>query len=618
MSKTLNGTQQRYAAYDKEMLAILEALRIWRPYLASNPFTIATDHAPLQYLQSQATLSDRQARWINRLAHFQYTMIHKPGRLKPAADALSRRHPSRTVEINTALVSRPSADFLDRIQEGYKPDSFFTGVKTVLEGGRDSIEATKRKYIKQFKLTDDGLIYEMRDMEPRLCIPNDKTLRTQILYDHHDTPLAGHLGRDKTLARIKDKFYWPKMSQDVNRYVKTCDACQRFKASNQTPAGLLQPLQIPQERWTDISMDFVVQLPRTAQGYDAILVVVDRLTKRAHFCPTTTNVTAPETAQLFIRNLVCCHGMPKTIVSDRDPRFMSHFWKDLFTILGVELKPSTAFHPQTDGQTERTNRTMEQMLRMYVGYRQNDWDRYLHLVEFAYNSAEQSSIGMTPFFCDLGRHPRMPSELLVPFNVNERTQVHTTANFIGHMQEILRSARNAIIEAQARQEQNANRHRREVTLEVGDLVLLSSTHITADSDRQRPTRKLTPRFLGPFKVIQVVSSTAYKLDLPSNMNIHPVFHVSLLKNYHPNPEEFPDRQVQPPPPVIVGGQSEYEVERILDKRRRRGKVEYLVKWTVYELYDATWEPVENLKNATEAVSDYERAFAETAQNYEGE
>ena len=240
MSKTLNSTQRRYATYDKEMLAVLEALRIWKPYLASKPFTIVTDHAPLQYLQSQTTLSDRQARWINRLAHFQYTMIHKPGRLNTAADALSRR-PHRMPETNTALVLQPNTDFLTRIRNGYNSDSFFTGVKAVLKGERDAVKAMERKYMKQFKLTD-GLIYEMRDMEPRLCIPSDKTLRTQILHDHHDTPLAGHLGRDKTLARIKDKFYWPRMDHDIKRYVKTCDTCQRFKTSNQSPAGLLQLL----------------------------------------------------------------------------------------------------------------------------------------------------------------------------------------------------------------------------------------------------------------------------------------------------------------------------------------------------------------------------------------
>ena len=176
------------------------------------------------------------------------------------------------------------------------------------------------------------------------------------------------------------------------------------------------------------------------------------------------------------------------------------------------------------------------------------------------------------------------------------------------MHDILRNARNAMVEAQDRQERNANRHRREATFELGDLVLLSSAHITADNDRQHPNRRLAPRFLGPYKIKQVVSATAYELDLPLSMNIYPVSHVSLLKKYYPNPEEFANRQVPPPPPVMIDDQKEYEVDLILDKRKRRGKVEYLVKWVGYELHDATWEPVENLKNASETIHDYEKTL----------
>ena len=298
---------------------------------------------------------------------------------------------------------------------------------------------------------------------------------------------------------------------------------------------------------------------------------------------------------MFIDNIFRLHGLPRTIVSDRDPRFTSDFWKALFEILNVKLKPSTAYHPETDGQTERVNRTLEQVLRAYVGYHQDDWDRWLPLVEFAYNNAKQASTGLTPFYCDLGQHPLVPSSLATPQEFSDITRVGATADFLQHMTDILQEARDAIGEAQERQAHYANKHRRDEAFEEGEMVLLSTANITTDVDARRPSRKLNPRFIGPYKIVKMVSPVACKLELPSNMKIHPVFHVSLLRKYQPNPEEFSDRYQPPPPPIVIEDQQEYEVERILDKRKRRGRIEYLVKWVGYELYDATWEPPTTLQ-----------------------
>ena len=266
-----------------------------------------------------------------------------------------------------------------------------------------------RSRVARFKL-EDGLIYFIQDIDvPRLCIPKVRSIRLHILHDHHDAPIAGHLGVDKTYAGVARSYFWPKLTQEVRRYVTSCDACQRNKSSNRQPAGLLQPLDLPGQRWEQVSMDFIVQLPKTKKNFDAIFVVVDRLTKRVHLIPTHTTATAPDTARIFFDNIFRLHGLPKIIISDRDSKFISKFWRSLFKTLGVHLALSTAYHPQTDGQTERANRTLEDMLRTFVNYRQDNWDDCLTTAEFAYKNSVQASSSYSPFYIDCGQYPITPT-----------------------------------------------------------------------------------------------------------------------------------------------------------------------------------------------------------------
>src|ERR1051325_4161804 len=215
------------------------------------------------------------------------------------------------------------------------------------------------------------------------------------------------------------------MFKDVKKCINSCDSCQRNKSNNQQTAGLLQTLPTPTTRWQQITMDFIVQLPKTPRGYDAITVFVDRLSKRAHFIPCTTDITAPGVAKLFFENIFRLHGLPKTIISDRDPKFTSKFWTALFKLLETKLAMSTAFHPQTDGQTERMNRTLEEMLRAYTTYHQNQWDECLSATEFAYNNSKQTSTGQTPFELDNGQHPLLPTDLDQITNVPAANDVYS-------------------------------------------------------------------------------------------------------------------------------------------------------------------------------------------------
>ena len=257
--------------------------------------------------------------------------------------------------------------------------------------------------------------------------------------------------------------------------------------------------------------------------------------------------------------------------------------------------------PQTDGQTERLNRTLEEMLRIYTTYHQDQWDEYLPAAEFAYNNSKQASTGFTPFELDCGQHPITPITLAI----GEVSRVPAANDFVQHWNTMINMAKDALMEAQDRQTKYANQHRRHQVFKEGDQVLLSMKNINNPVDRNRPTKKLTPRFAGPYTISKVISTTAYKLDLPKTMKIHPVFHVSLLKPYNPSPEEF--GRPTPPPAIIIPGnnQEEYEVETILDKRKLWNRIQYLVKWIGYPLHDATWEPLENLTNAKEAVRKFE-------------
>src|SRR6185295_3717296 len=367
-SRKLNSAELNYATYEKELLAIVHAIKLWRPYLEEKLFTIITDHAVLKFIKSQSNLSRRQARWLEVLQSSNFDVKYRPGKTNVVADALSQVPQLSNINtLNTNLIDK------ELLINEYKNDSYFEPIYQALTSKENKPQA------RNFELHDE-LIY-LRSGK-RLAIPNNKELRTLLLHKCHDSIIARHLGTEKTLELVQRNYFWPRMGKDIKNYVTSCDSCQRNKASNQAPAGLLQPLDIPERRWDHITMDFVVQLPKTTKKHDAIVVFVEKLSKRTYFIPTTTDVTAPQVAEIFFNTIFKNHGLPKVIISDIDPKFTSRFWKALFEKLGTKLAMSTSHHPQTDGQTEHMNRTMEVMLRAYTNYQQNNWDELLPAVEF--------------------------------------------------------------------------------------------------------------------------------------------------------------------------------------------------------------------------------------------
>jgi transposase InsO family protein len=614
LSRQFSPAQFNYDTHDKELLAIVSAFQEWRHYLigATDPITVRSDHHNLRYFMTTKQLNRRQARWAQILSDFRFTIHHRPGAQHRNADSLSRRselapkegdahytqlqqqllqpHQIAAVStrLNTLLIATTTSPAL--------PAHIITKIRDALPS--DPLAA---KIIKALEEDPDDPSYEEYSWGKDLLFYNDlifvpQSCYVDVLKLRHDTPLAGHFGFLKTLDLVSRDFFWPGMRKFIKDFVSSCDICQRIKPSRHAPYGLLQSLPTPAGRWTDVTMDFIVELP-PSDGHDAICVGIDRLTKQAHFIPCNTNINAQQTAQLYVREFLRLHGVPKTITTDRGPQFLSRFWSRFFELLGSKSQLSSAYHPQTDGQSERTNSVLEQYLRAFCNYAQNDWVNLLPLAEFAYNNTKHASTGVSPFFANYGFHPSF--DIIRP----DSSVTPAAENFIEQMRQLEEELKIAIENAQQQQQQFANLHRlAPPAFKVGDQVMLNAKNIKTT----RPSKKLDFKKLGPFKIVRQINPVAFKLELPPSFDIHDVFHVSLLEPYHAN--TIDNRTQPPPPPVEIEGESEFEVQEILDSRFYRRKLQYFVDWVGYGVAERSWQPVENLENAQEAIQEFHQKF----------
>jgi RNase H-like domain found in reverse transcriptase/Reverse transcriptase (RNA-dependent DNA polymerase)/Integrase zinc binding domain/Chromo (CHRromatin Organisation MOdifier) domain/Retroviral aspartyl protease/Integrase core domain len=568
--------ERNYTTTEQELLGVIKALKHWRCYLEGcKAMIIVTDHNPLTYLPTQVMLSRRQARWNEFLSRFHFTWKHTPGVLNPA-DGLSRLWTVVAVCCAASTILEQHPTLLNEIGAAYAQDERFTDPK----------------YTRKWKCT--GLYW--RDDRERIIVPS--SMVEKVIEAHHANLYSGHFGASRTVEQIARTFYWPQMWNDVGNFVASCPQCQINKAGHQRPAGLLQPLPIPDTRWHTVTLDFVTGLPKTSRQYDAILVFVDKLTKMVHLAPTTQECTTEEAARLFFKHVFSLHGQPEVIISDRDARFTSEFWRKLAKQLQTRLLFSTAYHPETDGQTERTNRVVEEVLRNFVGSDTKSWEDVLPFVEFAINNAKNDSTKETPFFLNYGANPRTPitnqlSAVRPPTLPVLEELFHSMDDALQRVQLLLRAA-------QDRQKTYADQRRRPHDIIQGDSVLLSSKNLRV---KGKGRKKLFPKFVGPFTVTEMVGPNAARLDLPTNWRIHDVFHVSLLKPY----KHRPGARI-PPPPQIIDGEPYYKVERILAHRDRRvGKKktvrEYLIKWLGYSDEHNSWEPTANL--SSDLLEDYD-------------
>lgn len=629
LSKAFNPTEQRYEIYDRELLAIIRGLQAFRHYLEGSPHIvlIRCDHKNLTFFRHAQRLRPRQFRWHLELSMYNIKITHTPGKKMAMADALSRwssygegeEDPKMvllpdsmfeesletdniaTVEINA--LSDPDTEESDKSQDEDEPlidlDVIKEQLRTLTLNDPDCQfikQAIAKQSLPPFKtaLSDweerDGMLFHKN----RIYVPANLELKREIVKVHHVPRIMGHPGARKTFVLTRRTFWWPGMSYFVNEYVRGCAYCQQAKANTHPNVPPLIPIDADPRAtpFSTITMDFITGLPES-QGHDALLVIVDHdCTKGIILAPCKTTIGAIGTARLIFEHVVRRFGLPKRIISDRGPQFASRTFKALFAKVGVKTSLSTAYHPQTDGQTERANQEIETYLRIYCSRQPEKWADHLTEIEFCHNNREQSAIKESPFYVMMGYHPTT-----WPDDRDRDDHIPSVSERITALSDIRSEASAALELARNQMAERSRAHYQ--AFEVDELVWLDSRNIaTLDSPKFKQKR------LGPFRVAKRHGKINYELELPDDWSIHPVFHASLLSKAHTT--QAHGESHSKPPPETIDNEEEWEVEAILNKRRRSGKDEYLVAWKGYPDTENEWVQEEDLEHAQDVLSEYKR------------
>src|SRR5712671_1998107 len=614
-SATFIQAERNYDIYERELLAVVKALKHWRHHLGGSrfPFTVVTDHANLAYWKEPRDLNRRTARWHGFLQDYWFDIQLTPGKRNTAADFLSR-HPKadRGKTDNRQVTIFPPSKFVDSHFvipldiRGEVPMSHQVppplprpshlrvfDIDSIYGSLDEEVAALQREYRplmkdweKRYAITTISLLKPPQAeisgwrKEGKLVVPPNLTLKREIMRVVHEGLITGHPGRDETIAQTQRNYWWPDMRAWITEYVQGCVICQQNKIiTHRTHPPMfkipMDPAALP---FQQIAMDLIIGLPESNR-HNSILTIVDHgCSCAAVFLPCTKEISSPKIAQLYFDHVYRWFGLPKQIISDRDPRFTSHFGRALAAKLGVAQNLSTAFHPQTDGLSERKNQWIEQYLRLLTMAQQDDWDEWLTIASAVHNDRVNSTLGMTPNEALLGYRP----------SLYPRISVDTPNEAVESRLDLLNQKRaqaTAAINKAAK-----TPHVIKEVFELGDQVWLDAKNLVLPYQ----SNKLAPRRQGPFRIKRIISPVAFQLELPASWWIHDVFHASLLTSFKETPAHGPN--YSRPPPDLVDEDPEYEVEAIINHRffGQRRRLQYLIKWKGYPHSDNTWEPVENL------------------------
>lgn len=368
-------------------------------------------------------------------------------------------------------------------------------------------------------LFKDGLLF----YKGRIVIPSDSSLRLKLIFEFHATPTGGHAGVARTFHRLASNFFWRHMRHDVQIFVAACQICQQMKDSHLHPTGLLQPLPIPDQVFEDIAMDFITCLP-SSKGKTTIMIVVDRLTKYGHFIQLPSTFSTHTVAEAFVVGIIRLHGPPRTIVTDRDPRFLHLFWQEIHRLQGSTLAMSTAYHPQTDGQSGALNKCVEQYLRCFVAEVPSHWVAMIPWAEYWYNTSYQTTSGMTPFQALYGREPPTIARYILGSTASELVE-----SYLLQRDEVLQILRHNLLKAHNHIKLLADKSRTDTTFDIGDWVYVKLKPFRQTSLCLQRDHKIGRHYFGPYQVLKRVGNVAYRLALPESAKIHSVFHASMLK-----------------------------------------------------------------------------------------
>lgn len=608
-SRKLHGPELRYPIYDKEFMAILEAFKEWRHYCLGSKYKVKvhTDHRNIVYFTKTQKLSARQTRYFETLSDFDYELIHCDGTANGRADALSRKeeHFEEIPEIEAQILRKNHKGHYEQI----RIDTLFVVEEhnPILDKIRECVSGMEPDLLPEGATIEDGL----PKWEGRIWVPPE--LQLEAIQDLHRSMIAAaHRGVRTTWNHAIRYYRFEGMKNKISEVIKKCDICKKTKDERHRPYGTLQPLPVPERNWHTVTFDHITDLPKskdplTGKQFDSIFVVVDKLSKQAYFLPHEKAHTAENLAHLYMRYVFAEHGIPKEIISDRGSTFASKFWQELMAKLGTHHKLSTAYHPQTDGQTERMNQVIEAYLRCYINLQQDNWVEMLPQAQLQYNSSVTESTGVTPFYANYGF---TPEAYRPPRDGPNADNARILAEDMIQLQEELKSQLEFIRE---RMKKYADRTRIEgPTLQEGDMVYLlrhSRNKKLPNIRTNRPSDKLDFRKLGPFKILKKIKEVNYELDLPDNMKLKTkVFHVSLLE------KALVDEETGEPimDEIIVQDiEEEYEIEKLtrMQINEATGEREYLAKWKGYDDNENSWVPETELKrNAQTALREFHQSL----------